>query len=209
MDVTKNNMLEVNDVKQRFEVLMELGDCYTSVGNFDQAKPYYEKAATLEPDESGPYVGLGVMAIQQEQYQDAEVAFNVALRLDKKCDKAYAGLAMIAQNNGDYQTAFDRYLKCLDIDTNNMTALLGLFQTSCQIGSFGKIIYYLKLYLDMHPGDVSVMFTLASLYVKQNDLKKAEEILSKIIVLAPNNSDAAGLLEEVHRGLKVQSKGMN
>ena len=210
MDVTKENLVDINNTKQRFDVLQELGDCYTSVGNFDEAKKYYEKAAALEPDESGPYVGLGVMAIQQEDYEEAELSFRVALRLNNKCAKAHAGMAMIAQHKGDFQTAFDRYLKCLDIDTDNLTALLGLFQTSCQVGSFDKIIYYLKLYLDMHPGDVSVMFTLASLYVKQNELSNAQAILSDVIKIDPNNSDAVGLLEEVQRGLKAEAlKGLN
>lgn len=203
MDVANDRPIEQYEIKQRYEVLQELGDCNTSVGNYRQAKEYYEMAAQIGPDEAGPYVGLGVTALQQEQIEDAEIAFRVALRLDKKCAKAHAGLAMIAQQNSDYQTAFDRYLKCLELDPDNMTAILGLFQTSCQIGSFEKIIYYLDAYLNMHPADVSVMFTLASLYVRQNDLIKAEEILRDILVLDPENSDAAGLLEEVQRGLKV------
>ena len=204
MDVANNRQIEEYNVKQRYEVLQELGDCNTSVGNYDVAKEYYEKAASLGPDEAGPYVGLGVLALQHEELDDAEIAFRVALRLDSCCAKAYAGLAMISQERGYYQKAFERYLKSLELDSNNLTAILGLFQTSCQTGSFDKIIYYLDLYLNMHPGDVSVMFTLASLYVKQNDLRKAEELLTGILEIEAGNSDAAALLEEVRRGLKVR-----
>ena len=204
MDVTRDNLLENIDVKQNYDVLIELGDCYTSVENFEQARVYYEKAASAGPDEAGPYVGLGVVAIQLDQVDDADIAFKVAIRLDPNCAKAYAGRAMVAQHKGDYQSAFDLYLKCLDSDSDNFTALLGLFQASCQIGSFEKVIYYLKVYLDIHPGDTSVMFTLASLYIKENEFGMAQEILRDVLVLDPENSDAAGLLEEVQRDLNRQ-----
>lgn len=204
MDVTRENLLNNTDLKQHYDVLIELGDCYASVENFEQARVYYEKAASAEPDEAGPYVGLGVVAIQQDQVDDADIAFKVALRLDRNCAKAYAGRAMVAQHRNDYRMAFDLYLKSLDCDSDNFTALLGLFQASCQIGSFEKVIYYLKVYLDSHPGDTSVMFTLASLYIKQNDFVKAQEVLRDVLVLDPENSDAAGLLEEVQRDLGRQ-----
>jgi len=190
-----------NKHKQRYEVLQTLGDCYTSAGKYDQAKGCYEKAATLEPDEAGPYVGLGVVDVHQNQLEDAEIAFRVACRLDAKCAKAYAGLAMVAQNKEEYKQAFDMYLKSLELDSENMTALLGLFQTSCQMGSFEKITYYLELYLKSHPGDISVMFSLAALYMKDGRLEESCETLENILALEPENTDAANLLEEVEHNI--------
>ena len=130
MDMTQNEDIGQPDTTQHYEVLQELGDCHTSVGNYAQAQSCYEKAASLGPDEPGPYVGLGVVALQKNLLDDAEVAFRVACRLDTNCAKAYTGLAMTAQQRSDYKRAFDMYLKCLELDTDNLTALLGLFQTS-------------------------------------------------------------------------------
>jgi len=192
---------EQNKQMQRYEVLQTLGDCYTSVGKYPEAKRCYEKAATLEPDEASPYVGLGVVAMHQNQLEDAEIAFRVACRLDADCAKAYAGLAMVAQNKEEYKQAFDMYLKSLERDSENMTALLGLFQTSCQMGSFGEITHYLEVYLNSHPGDISVMFSLAALYMKDSRLEKSCETLRNILALEPENTDAANLLEEVEHNL--------
>ena len=173
MDITQENTTEQPDLTQHYEVLQELGDCYTSVGNYVQAQRCYEKAASLGPDEPGPYVGLGVVGLQKNLLDDAEVAFKVACRLDVNCAKAHCGLAMVAQQKCDYKQAFEMYLKCLELDTDNLTALLGLFQASCQMGSFAKVIYYLQLYLDMHPADISVMFSLAALYMKDGRDRKS------------------------------------
>jgi tetratricopeptide (TPR) repeat protein len=203
-DTEQNGITEQHNSTQHYEVLMELGDCLTNVGKYDEAQMRYEKAALLSPDAAGPYVGLGVVALQTNQTEDAEIAFRVACRLDPNCPKAYAGLAMIEQQRKNYSKAFKMYLKCLELESDNLTALLGLFQASCQMGSFGEIIHYLMVYLDMHPGDTSVMFALSALYMKDGRLTESRKILKDILVLQPEHKDAENLLEEVERGLTQQ-----
>jgi len=161
----------------------------------------YEKAASLGPDEPGPYVGLGVAALQKDQLDDAEIAFRVACRLDANCAKAYAGLAMVAQQRHEHPQAFDFYMKSLELDTDNISALLGLFQVSCEMGSFAKVIYYLEVYLQMHPGDTSVLFALAALYLKDSRPEQAKNTLLNLLALEPANHDAVNLLEEVEHNL--------
>lgn len=189
------------DRKQHYEVMCELGDCYTNVGRYEDAKRCYDKAAMLAPDDAGPYVGLGVIAFQNELFDDAEVAFRVACRLDTKCSKGMCGLGMVAQKRGNYEKAFDHYLKCLELDADNLTALLGLFQSSCQMGTFSKVIYYLEIYLQMHPADASVMFTLAALYIKEGQLEQSKKLLSDLLIFEPHNKEARSLLEEVEHNL--------
>jgi len=197
MDIMNTNEIEKYKLAQHYEVLRELGDCYTSVGDYGQAQRCYEKAALLGPDEPGPYVGLGVAALQTGKLDDAEIAFRVACRLDAKCAKAHAGLAMVAQQRRDYPRSFDLYMKSLELDSDNITALLGLFQVSCEMGSFAKVIYYLQVYLDMHPGDVSVMFALSALYLKDGQTEQARDMLRNLLALEPGKQDAVNLLEEV------------
>ncbi|KPL25239.1 MAG: hypothetical protein AMJ75_01515 [Phycisphaerae bacterium SM1_79] len=205
MDITDND-IEKQDSTQDYGILQEMGDCYTSVGNYTEAHKCYEKAASLGPDEPGPYVGLGVIALQQNQLDDAEISFRVACRLNAHCAKAYAGLAMVAQQRADYKRAFEMYLRCLELDVDNLIALLGLFQTSCQMGSFAKVIHYLKLYLNMHPADTSVMFPLAALYMKDGRFEQSKKILLELLTLNPDDKNAANLLEEVEHGLAKEKK---
>ncbi len=205
MNTAQNHFVEEHNSTQHFEVLQELGDCHASVGNYRQAQQCYEKATSLLPDEPGPYVGLGVIALQKNNLDDAEIAFRVACRLAPDCAKAYAGLAMVAQQRPDYKQAFEMYLKCLELDSDNLTALLGLFQTSCQMRSFEKITHYLEVYLGLHPGDTSVMFSLAALYIKDGKPQAARKMLLDILTLNPGHTEAAGLLEELERN-SVQAR---
>ncbi len=206
MDITQNNVDQQHDSTQHYEVLQELGDCYASVGNYSQAQQYYEKAAVLSPDAQDPYVGLGVVALQNNQLDDAEIAFKIACRLDANCAKAYAGLGLTAQQRTDYKQAFEMYLKSLELDTENLIALLGLFQASCQMGSFAQVTHYLDVYLNMHPGDTSVMFPLAALYMKDGRFEESKKVLLDVLTLDKNHKDAANLLEEVEHSLAQENQ---
>jgi tetratricopeptide (TPR) repeat protein len=199
MNRARTNDADSHEHIQSHEALRELGDCYTSVGDYSHAQRCYEKAASLGPDEPGPYVGLGVAAIQGSKLDDAEIAFRVACRLDPRCAKAYAGLAMVAQRRRQFPLAFDLYMKSLELDTDNIAALLGMFQVSCEMGSFAKIIYYLELYLQTHADDTSVMFALAALYLKDRRPEPSRTMLLRILALEPTNRDAANLLQEVEQ----------
>ncbi len=89
------------DSNQRYEVLQELGDCYCSVGKWIAAQNCYEKAASLGPDEPGPYIGLGVVGLQGGHLDDAEIAFRVACRLGPACARGNSGLGIVPQTRGD------------------------------------------------------------------------------------------------------------
>ena len=206
MDIKNNNVDQLHDSTQHYEALQEMGDCYASVGNYKLAKKYYEKAAVLSPDAPDPYVGLGVVALQNNQLDDAEIAFRIACRLDVNCAKAYAGLGLVAQQRTDYKHAFEMYLKSLELDTENLMALLGLFQASCQMGSFAQVTHYLNVYLNMHPGDTSVMFPLAALYMKDGRFEKSKKVLLDVLSLDENHKDAANLLEEVEHSLAQENQ---
>jgi Flp pilus assembly protein TadD len=201
MDILKQTKIPEFGWTQHYDVLKELGDCYASVGEYDRARESYDKAAALAPDEAGPYVGFGVIAMQTGELEDAETAFKVARRLDPECSKAYCGLAMICQQRANSAEAFDLYLKSLELDSDNLTALLGLFQSSCAMGSFSKVIYYLEVYLEAHPGDTTVMFCLATLQMKDNQPQKARGLLLNILAVDADNTDAVNLLEEAEHML--------
>lgn len=204
MDTIKETKIPDNGYTQHYDIVKELGDCHAMVGEYAEAQECYDKAAVLGPDEAGPYVGIGVIAIQQGRLEDAETSFRVACRLDPQCSKAYCGLAMICEQRGEMSEAFEMYLKSMELDKDNLTALLGLFQLSCQTGNFSKVIHYLEVYLGMHPGDTSVMFCLATLYLKDGSVHKAKGLLCDILVLDEGNVDAANLLEEVEHMLAQQ-----
>ena len=193
--------------KGNYELLKELGDCYAAVDNYQRALECYRQAVDMDPHQAGPYVGLGVIGLQTDQVEDAEKAFAMAIKLQPQCPEAFGGLAMIYQRKQQYAHAFDMYLKCLEIDSDNLVALLGLFQTSVQMGEFTKVIYYLEVFLESHPDDVPVLFCMATLYARDGRLEEARDTLIRVLVLEPGKKEAADLLAQVHGSIaRAQSE---
>ncbi len=199
MQLTAEHVVVEEGLQQHYEVLKELGDCHASLGNYDRARQCYEEAAVLAPEQAGPAVGLGVVELQLGHLDAAEGAFRRAARLQPDCAEAYGGLAMVAQHRGRHQEAIDLYMACLDKDADNLVALLGLFQASCQSGSFARVIHYLEVYLNRHPGDTSVLYCLATLQARDGRLEKAADALQTILALDPDSAEAADLLAQVRR----------
>jgi tetratricopeptide (TPR) repeat protein len=197
LDVIKGYDLSRDCLLEEVLDANDLGDCFASIGQFEQAQECYDRAAIDDPDRADPYVGIGMIALNGGRVYEAINAFKVAKRLDENNAKAHCGLAVAYQQIEEFSDAFDHYLKCLELDTDNLTALLGLFQTSCLMGSFSKVIHYLEVYLDMHSDDTSVMFCLATLYMKDASLFQSKKILRDILKIEPENTDSANLLEEV------------
>ena len=59
----------------------------------------------------------------------------------------------------------------------------------------------------MHPGDTSVMFSLAALYMKDGRFEQAKKVLLEVLTLDPANKDATDLLEEVEHSLAQTRQG--
>ena len=196
------------DHHQEYQLLMDLADHFTAGSQTDRARRCYLRAAQLEPTAAQPLVRLGTLSLQEQALDQAQQAFEHACRLGGNRSEALAGLAMVHQHRCQFSQAFDMYLRCLEADQDNLVALLGLFQTSCQMGSFAKVIRYLELYLDRHPGDTSVLFCLATLYAREGLLAKARRTLVDVLTLEPDKAEAGSLLSAVEQSmLATQAHG--
>jgi tetratricopeptide (TPR) repeat protein len=179
-------------------VLMQMGDCYAESSDTELAQRHYHAARALCPSLAGPYVGLGTMALQGEQLSQAREFFETAAELQPDSAEAYGGLAIVHEKLSDYAAAFEMHLKCLELDTDNLVALLGLFQISCRMGTFAKIIHFLEVYLRRNPTDTSVLFCLATLYAREGRLHDARRVTMDILSYEPEKEGAAKLLAQLN-----------
>lgn len=177
--------------------LVERADSLVETEGYEQAERYYRRAIELDPARPEAYVGLGLMCLQADRLDQADAAFGSALRDRPDYADAYVGLAAVKNRLNNYPAAFEMYLKALELDTDNLLALLGLFQASCRMGTFSKITDYLELYLQTHPDDTSVLFCLASLYTKEGKRDEARQALLNLLRMEPDKPEAFHLLSQV------------
>ena len=199
--ITADDPLRQDLTDVHYSILMQLADCHAVSSDRELAERHYRAASALSPTRPEPYVGLGAMALQAGWLEDARQFFETAMELKPDCGEACSGLAIIHQQRQDHAAAFEMHLKCLELDTDNLVALLGLFQTSCAMGTFSKIIHYLEVYLMRNPGDTSVLFCLATLYARDGKLYEARRVTLEILALEPDKEGAAELLAKLNDAL--------
>jgi len=172
-----------------------------AVLSYEQAKGECLASSAGELNQIDVCLRLGAVAAEAGKMQEAARALEEALALDPRCAEAYGALGMVRQRLEEYPQAISMYLKCLELDSDNLVALLGLFQCCCKMGSFAIIVRYLEIYLTAHPHDVAVLFCLATLYARDGKLLQARESLSTILALEPGKVEAVHLLRQVEAAM--------
>jgi tetratricopeptide (TPR) repeat protein len=201
MTIAGKTKLPDQGCRQHFEISQELGSCYAQLGDYQQARACYQKAAGLEPNDPGPYIGAGTIALDEGRLGDAEMAYCAALCLDPHSSAAYAGRARIAVQQNELQQAFSLYITCIELDPDNLMALLEFYQVSNQLGSHDRVQGYLNTYLERHPGETSVMCCLAVLHMNNYQYVQAQTLMRDALALEPDNIMALGLLDKINGSL--------
>ncbi len=185
-----------------FEIYQELGECYTQIGNIDEAIVHFETACRFEPQSERPFIGLGVAVMQKNNLDEAKYYFNKAIDKNPNNDKALTGLAMAITNSGDVPEGLKTYQKSMDINPTSLTTLMGLMKSAYALGELEVAVTYLNKYLDLYPGNMKILYCLAGTYFKQKRYHECRECLEKIFIFEPEHPDANDLmraLEEVHQ----------
>jgi tetratricopeptide (TPR) repeat protein len=82
-------------------------------GHFDEAIRRYQLARTLRPDYVAVHVNLGNLFLELNRLEDAQQAFNAALKLDNENPAAHYGLGQVAVSKRSYAEAIDHFQKTL------------------------------------------------------------------------------------------------
>ncbi len=162
-----------------YQSLLEKANEDLAGGDYQSARKYFEQAAILGPDESDPYVGLGIVELKEGDLDQAELCFMVASRLGPQCSRAYSGLGLIEQKRGNLEKAAEHYLKCFVLNREDYNSVIGLFEVSKKMHSYGLLKRCLEIYIEEHPEDLSNVLLLGCLYLKDNERWKAELIFSE------------------------------
>ncbi len=92
-----------------------LGVAYQGLGRLAEAQLFFEKAASIRPEDSVSRVNLGRARLDSGDAFGAEHSFLDALACDPRCVSALAGLVLVALREGDHLLARDRLGTALGI----------------------------------------------------------------------------------------------
>lgn len=147
------------------------------------------------PESVRAICGLGVLRASQGDTAQAVELFERAAQLEPESDVALAGLGFMAANNNEAEKAWDLYQRALKSNPENIRALLGLLEIGYLLKRYAEVEQAIKAYLDMHPGDLDFLYSLAGCYYVQGRLEEARQEVDKIVLFEPGHDKALELKE--------------
>ena len=88
------------------EAYLNIGTVFKDQGKLDEeAIEAYNKAISLKPDYTEAYYNMGLMHIRAENFEQAKICFEDALRINPNQNKL--GLSLALQGLGRYEEAID------------------------------------------------------------------------------------------------------
>lgn len=102
----------------RAELLQTIGELYESMGDFSNAKEYYQGYLNHFPDNSKSYLLIGNLNDLQGRFKEAKINFEKALVMEPASVSTLLKLGQTQINLGDYPGAFKYYQEALDLSNN-------------------------------------------------------------------------------------------
>ena len=138
----------------------------------------------------------GVFYITNNSIQLAINDFDRVLNLDKNNNKALQGKGLALHFIKDYDSSSLCFLKILDNDSEDLEAIEGLLKNAWHTKKFTEIEKALENYLDFHPANLEILFTLSGIYYEQNKYQRTIELLEKILIFQDDYPGANELLQK-------------
>ncbi len=93
-----------------------LGQVSVAYGNYYEAKVYFEKAISLNPEFGTSYNALGIVLMRLRKYGEANTAFSAAMAILPDSDEVLNNIALNLEKTGKFDEAFEYIQKAYEIN---------------------------------------------------------------------------------------------
>ncbi len=180
-----------------FDINRLRGHCMLRKGRFEEAEACYRKALSIDESSEKPYLGLGSLELMRGSFANAENSFAKALERNPHSDKARLGLALVRLEQGQEHEAFDEARRALDANIENQQAMLVCIKAGLKANRLETTEQYLSKYIELHPANTEILFTLAGVRYRLGDIEGAREAAECILIFKPDHQPAKELLEQL------------
>lgn len=184
-----------NDVILR----VRLGEALGAAGKYDQAAEQFKNALKIEPNHTGAYLDLGIVAMSQNDPSAAERYFLKVIELTEGADyaevnnrreSALFNLGLIALQQSKYEDAVGYFKGALRIRKDASDTYLNLAKAYEGLEEDDAAMSQLEVALTFDPNYAQAHFMMGEIYLKQNDIVNASYHLQRAVELAPDADPA-------------------
>lgn len=183
------------DDPARRDAAARLASLLRDFGDFDDAVNVLRDTVRLSGINSRIYTELGLIYIQQNKPELAQLVLAKAVELDDKDKKdpaIYNALALLAQKQGHAQEAFERFDFAASLDANYIDARFNKATVLLDAGDYARAKTELAVIVEKRPDDYAAQVALGVAQRGLKDFDGAKKTWEKVIKDAPKRSTARG-----------------
>jgi tetratricopeptide (TPR) repeat protein len=171
------------------EPLAALGRIADAQGDRESAASFYRQARLLAPGRVDVLVPLGEVLQRLGRREEAKEALEQALRSDPAHAGAHFGLAMIAEDEGDWPLAA-RHMAAAAEGSDLVTVRIQLAYDQSMAGQPKKSLKTLLEASRLDPGNADVWMYLGLAYEETKNPRRALKSFLRVLQLDPGRADA-------------------
>ncbi len=134
----------------------------------------------------------------------------IKIGLKERAAQGYTAIAASYLEKDDPQRAQEFYLRAIEIDPNNISALTGLSELAESLNDFDKALEYLSHAMSSDSANNNLLLNYARLAIKANRIDEhTKDILLKFIESHPDNTQARQYLGTIYLAEDLPEKAWN
>ncbi len=176
------------NVKEYIDLLLK----HFKSRDYNQVMQICEKILKINDKIPEVYNFYGLALQSQKKHEQAINYFNKAISLNINDYSAYNNIANSYKSLFINEKAYLNFEKCLKINSKYFPALINFAILKKELNEYeGSIqLFSDALEIKPNPDQIKILFSIAELYEQKGDIKKAKDIIIKILDLDSSNSAA-------------------
>ena len=158
------------------------------IGNFDFSLDVYNQILQLKVSDA-VYNNIGIVLAEQGKLEEAEKAFNKALKLDANQAQTYQNLGNVFQNQGKLEEATAAYKKALAIRPDYAEAYCNMGIALADQGKREESVAAYNQALTIRPDYAEAHNNIGTVLSDQGKMAKAIEAYKKAITINPDDTN--------------------
>lgn len=154
--------------------------------NWAGAEQHLRVLLASSPSHAEALFMQGILFMQREQYEQAEVAFGSAMREGSDRKKCLMGMGMAAMGRAYTQGAWERFLQVLADHPDDVEAIHWLLRAGTAQNRWQELGEQLRAYVLRNPDDVATRFAFASVLLRSEQIEEARQEYDALKKRAPN-----------------------
>jgi glycosyltransferase involved in cell wall biosynthesis/Tfp pilus assembly protein PilF len=177
-----------------------IGDSFAKLGDLDQGKNAYLKSVEVDPFMARAHIGLGTVALLRSSWDISVLHFQKAVSLAPEDEMANLGLGLAFHGMEETREANKWVAKACEINPENTAAIFTLVKIAYEREEWVDAETALRRYIERHPADHNMLYTLAGLLLQAGRKDEAGDIAQRILTADPTDSRTQQLLKQIRRG---------